>query len=79
MVKIEEWTENEIKEACSFSCLINRLYSETHSDPKKMRFSFEHSVKNIDDFEHWSNEFRSNLAKILQIDDLLKNRNPKKR
>lgn len=78
MVKIEEWTEKEIKQSCSFTELINRLYSQFQSDPCKFEFSFQKKVKYLDDFTNWSKNLREKLEKLLCIDDLLAQRDPSK-
>jgi cephalosporin-C deacetylase-like acetyl esterase len=77
MVKIEEWTEKEIKDACSFSSLINRLYNEKYSDSDKGLFSFSKSIQDPKDFKDWQERFRVALKHSLRIDDLLHQRNEK--
>lgn len=78
MITIEEWPEKKIKESCSFTELINRLYADFQSDSSKIKFSFQNKVHNIEEFTNWANSFRECLEKLLCIDDLLKQRDPSK-
>ena len=58
MVKIEEWSDSEIAQACSFTHLINCIQDnlDDHRD-----FTFENRVHTQEEFEPWVEEFREVL------------------
>jgi hypothetical protein len=70
-IKIEEWSAEKIEEACSFSALIDRLYSTT-ADSR----SGDEIVTYRPRFEQWQQHFRARLIDQLGIADLLANRPP---
>jgi hypothetical protein len=66
MVKVEEYTPEELQRACSFTDLIDKLYAET-----KAEFTFEKCVKKPADVPGWQDKFRRAVIKTLGIDDML--------
>jgi len=73
MAKIEEWSNKEIAEACSFTLLIDRIYDQIQCGAGG-QFSFRNCVSSKTDFEEWQKSFREALINHLQIGDLLNGR-----
>ena len=69
MVKIEEWTDDEIAEACSFTRLIDSLYNEITPS-----MGVERSVISATDFNAWKIGFREKIIDLLGIHDIIINR-----
>jgi Abhydrolase family len=74
MVKIEDWSEKEISEACSFTLLLDRVYEKIQSVEGGGQYAFSKCVKSRADFEPWQQSFRKELLKSLGIKDFLEAR-----
>jgi len=74
MVKIEDWSEKEVAEACSFTSLLDRIYEQIQSTEGGGQYAFRSCVKSEADFKQWQQSFRAELMKRLKIEDLLEAR-----
>lgn len=74
MVKIEEWSNKEIDEACSFRNLVNHMYDKIQFHDGGGKYAFRKSVRSREDFKNWQKEFRAEIIESLKIKDMLKDR-----
>jgi dienelactone hydrolase len=68
-IRIEEWTPEQIEEACSFSALIDRMYEN-----RDLFNSCENHLQSIPIFEKWQDQTRTQVIHALGLTELLKNR-----
>jgi dienelactone hydrolase len=67
MVKIEEWSDQEIREACSFTSLIDRIYADMLPS-----YGIAEKCQSKEEFITWQQNFREKVIKWLGIQDILR-------